>query len=351
MRNHVWAVVSLCILVTLTLVYAGPSKPASQPTVSSTATPMLKVAGMWSLDSGRSSRFDPSGLVWWPATQSFLTVNDKPDEVHVYKIGSPASQPSRNKDGQHVRSLSLLLKSNAVIQRTSPMFPGYRFTFDLEGITACNGHLFVVAEEPRTIIRINPKTKVSTSHTLDVESYYRRSARMRHPMARFSYHSNAGYEGITCDPKAKRLYVIQERQPRYILVVDMPSVWKQGKQLRIHSHFDLPSFSLPRQINGIDSEPDFAGADMDKGFLYVLYRNERLVLKVNPKTHNMLAAYSFRHAEDRLYKQRLPFGLAEGLVVRGNRIYIVMDNNRRPRKLNPTDRRPVLLSFERPKGF
>ena len=114
MRNHVWAVVSLCILVTLTLVYAGPSKPASQPTVSSTATPMLKVAGMWSLDSGRSSRFDPSGLVWWPATQSFLTVNDKPDEVHVYKIGSPASQPSRNKDGQHVRSLSLLLKSNAV---------------------------------------------------------------------------------------------------------------------------------------------------------------------------------------------------------------------------------------------
>ncbi len=326
-------------------VAAGPSSQPTKPYIPTTAgVPKLKLVKMWSLEPSLSGRFDPSGLFYWSQTQSLLTVNDKPDEVQVHSI--LPSSPNSN-----VRSVKMLFRAKAKIQRTSPIFPGYRCMFDLEGITGCGGHLFVVSEEPRTIIRINPTTKVTTSHTLDVEGYYRRSARMRHPIARFSLHANAGYEGITCDPKTGRLYVVQERQPRYILVVSKPSEWKQGKTLRILSHFDLPSFSLPRQIRGVDSEPDFAGADFDNGFLYILYRNERLVLKVNPKNNSLESTYSYRHAEDNLYQQRLPFGLAEGLVVKGNRIYIVLDNNRRPRMNNPSDIRPVLLSFVRPKGF
>lgn len=344
MLHRIRTLVVLFLVMGL-FIAAGPSSQPAQPYVPTTAgVPKLKLAKMWSLEPSLSGRFDPSGLFYWPQTKSLLTVNDKPDEVQVHTI-LPASPKSS------AREVKMLFRAKATIQRTSPMFPGYRFMYDLEGITGCGGHLFVVSEEPRTIIRINPKTKATTSHTLDVEDYYKRSARMRHPIARFSFHPNAGFEGITCDPKTGRLYVVQERQPRYILVVSKPSEWKQGKKLRILSHFDLPTFSLPRQIRGIDSEPDFAGADFDSGSLYILYRNERLVLKVNPKTNSLVSSYSYRHVEDNLYQQRLPFGLAEGLVVKGNRIFIVLDNNRRPRVNNSSDIRPVLFSFVRPKGF
>lgn len=324
------------------------SRPVNTPPLwgSSPQIQPLTLSGMWSLTSEIPGRFDPSGLTYWPEKNLLLTVNDKLDDIHLFAINPFQAPPSG------VLQAKSILKSKVHIPRiASTVWKNYWMSLDLEGIAYCDQHAIVVGEETRLLFRVHPTTGQYTRHALDVQDYMVRSAYQRHPMAGFSLDSNAGYEGIACDSQRKQLYVMQERQPRAILVVAMPTQWKDGQNLRIIRHFDLPGFSLPRNINGINSEPDFAGADIDGAFLYVLYRNERLVMKVDPQRSQLVDVRSYRHAEQGLYQQRNPFGLAEGLVVRKDRIWIVLDNNNRPRVSNPQDRRPVLLSFIRPKGF
>ncbi len=307
----------------------------------------LSLKKAWTLQPPSSGRFDPSGLVYWPPSHSLLTVDDKLHQVKIFSIPLKHSRSLVD-----VKSVRLFFHSRVAVKRPmSDVWRGYRLGLDLEAITSCGSSLWVAAEQTRTLIRIEPSTGVATHHTLNLREYGKTSALDRHPMPGMSRDHNASFEGLACDEKHKRLYVIQERQPRLILQVRLPITFRHNQVLKIVDHFDLPSFHLPHRYGQVDSEPDFSGAAMNGKSLYVLYRNARLILKVDPIQHKLMDVRSYHHAVKHLYRLSKPFGLAEGIVVRGHRIWIALDNNGKPRWGRRNDRRPVLLEFARPSGF
>ncbi len=226
-----------------------------------------------------------------------------------------------------------------------------RHYLDIEGIASCQKHLLLIAEQQRLLFRLDPKRKTWTRHPIPLSEYSARSVRNHRPLPGFSRSANAGYEGIACDEKQKRLYLVQERQPRVILVAELPTRWVSMQPIKIVDHFDVFSQDLPYYQDGKEIPPDFAGAHVDQGMLYLLSRNEYAVLKVDPKRKQLLARVSYSHIEPMLYETREPYGLAEGLVVHNDRIWLIFDNNGRPRKGRPTDRAPVLIEIQRPLGF
>jgi hypothetical protein len=60
--------------------------------------------------------------------------------------------------------------------------------------------------------------------------------------------------------------------------------------------------------------------------------------------------FRYRHAEHDpryMYEDRT-FGMAEGIAIDEQRVYILLDNNEKARAADARDRRPTLFVFERP---
>jgi hypothetical protein len=281
-----------------------------------------------------STRFDSSGLTLALDGKTLLTVNDKLRHLELFSL-----LPGKNE--RVARSFW-----KATGDEPEPLKKGQRLRLDLEGVTSCQGAYLVISEQYREVFRLSPRSNTWTRHPIAL-GRYEHKARRRHPLPRFSLNRNAGYEGIACDEDGKRLFVIQERQPRMVFVIALPKLWHPGESLRVLSHFDLPSLELPRKVGKAWMEPDFAGASVNGGHLYVLYRNARSIQKVSLETFNQVAVASFRKTDASLYKNYRPYGLAEGIVVASKRIWIVYDSNGRRRKNNPADQRPVLLELKR----
>lgn len=329
----------------LVCLVAGTHWRGEAATSQPTSSQELKVKRLFSLEVG-SRRFDPSGLTFGPKPGVLYTVNDKIRQLKVFQIDVPASSAK-----QTVLKVKTSLSSSKKVHLPhSKHFPRFRLRTDAEGIVYCDGAYFLASEQLRHVFRIEPKTGRTTQHPMAFQQYQRMTAARFRPVARFSISINAGLEGIACDASRRRLYLIQERQPRMVLVAQMPKVWKDKQPLVLLEHFDLPSLSLPKRVKGTVLPPDFAGASVADGFLYVLYRNARAIMKVDLKTHTLLATKTYIQLEKGLYKTPRPYGLAEGLAVKGRSIWLIYDNNRR-RRVKSKDRRPVLVELLRPKGF
>jgi hypothetical protein len=346
-----------CAVIGLTLVgglsIVSGRSPASQPTTVPVSIKELRHVRTvalqfrpYSLGLGRKwRRFDPSGLVYLPKQKRFYTVNDKARRFRLFSFSLPAL-------GQQTTPIQMVYNHKVFWpEKPHAHWPRFKMRLDMEGVTVCGGAVYVVSEQQRLVIRYHLKTKKVTRHPIDFATYERKTAQKWRPVPRFSVSFNAGYEGITCDPRRKRLYLIQERQPRMIFAASWLSTWKDGTALSLIDHFDLPSLFLPKRVKGVDLPPDFAGAAMSGSFLYVLYRNARVVMKVDPIRHALIQTVSYGKTESKLYASPKPYGLAEGLALSSQRLFLVFDNNGRPRAQLPTDRRPVVASFKRPKGF
>jgi len=208
--------------------------------------------------------------------------------------------------------------------------------FDLEGITWCQGGFYLAEESTRSILSLNLKG-MAEEHPLGFDKFHAKKGKM----SPFSGVRNAGLEAIACDENKGLLYVFNERQFRMGYVYSL-------KEKKLLEQFDFPSGNtLPRFEKSFWIYPDFAGADFHGGKLYVLVRNQRLILEVDPESYAVLRRLSFARHTEHLYQKNDPFGLAEGLVVRRDKFYIVLDNNGHPRRNNQNDIRPVLLILKR----
>jgi hypothetical protein len=154
---------------------------------------------------------------------------------------------------------------------------------------------------------------------------------------------NAGWEGLAVDCKNNRLYLLKERQPRYILSVDLST-------LKIIDQFNIPE----------TESDDFADAKYKSGHLYLLERNGNYITKINPKTHEVINKYHYRHIashpDGKLFGPE-KYGMAEALVLTESEIWIGLDNNGKNvtdhgiKSLALSGNEPVILKFKRPEGF
>jgi len=154
---------------------------------------------------------------------------------------------------------------------------------------------------------------------------------------------NASWEGLAVDCNNNILYLIKERQPRFILAVDLTT-------LKIVDQFNIPE----------TESNDFADAKFENAHLYLLERNGNYIAKVDPKTHEVIDKVHYRHIAShtagKLYGPE-KYGMAEALVLTDTEIWIGLDNNGKyvtshaKNTYHLTGNEPVILKFKRPVGF
>ncbi len=258
-------------------------------------------------------RFDASGLLLTPSGD-LLTVND---------LGPTLYRIVMRPDGG---SADVVPLDSCFTKTQLAPFAAEKFgRYDCEGIAQDpQGRLYICEEANRWILRCDPNAGRVERLAIDwtpVQNY-------------FSSDRNASFEGIAIG-KGK-LYVANERSAPVIIVVDLA-------RLKVVDHFEV----YPRKFSLFGTH--YSDLSWYDGKLFVLCRQHRVVLEVDPKSHAVLAEFDYRALEDQLdYKKQLPVGIMEGLAVERDFFWLVTDNNGLPRASFPEDRRPTLLRCPRP---
>lgn len=214
---------------------------------------------------------------------------------------------------------------------------------DFEGLAACGTTMFVVDERVRNVLKFRTDG-----------GFERLPLIFSAVKGLYDGGENAGFEGVAVDCDKKVMYLAKERQPRFLLKIDMKK-WKILEQTDV---FD-PTIAKPVARGALDfsSVLDFSDLAFDHGFLYALSRNERDLLKIDPNSMKIVDRRSYAAIENGLYNTGEPFGIAEALVMTGDEIIIGLDNNQTPvseataKKYNVTGNVGSFLYFKRPSGF
>jgi uncharacterized protein YjiK len=156
---------------------------------------------------------------------------------------------------------------------------------------------------------------------------------------------NSGIEGIAIAGKRK-FVVAASREPRGLLQVDLT-----GAKPFINALIaDKSKVPLPAGRR----KPDFSDLAEDRGQLWALSANADAIcmLKWNGHEYTEGEYWTFGHvSNDPKYRYAgLKTGLARGLAMDGQVIYVVMDNKGVGRQGDLADKRPLLLVFKRPRG-
>lgn len=277
----------------------------------------LGAAGTWRLNAPGGERFDASGLFRMPDGE-LLTVSDRGPVIHRVRLrpGSAAADLVPEPGWFPPDQLAAL-------------DAGTQGRYDCEGIAGDDeGRIYLCEEQRRWILRWDPRTWRVERLPIDwspVRKYFSRTD------------SNASFEGIAVG--GGRLYVANEREQGRIVVVDLA-------QSRVVDDFEVRSSVV--SLWG----PHYSDLSWFRGELYVLMREDHVILRVEPRSRRVLAEYDFRAVEsapENRYRRVLPFvGVMEGLAVEERGFWLVTDNNGLPREQDPADTRPTLFYCPRP---
>jgi hypothetical protein len=293
-------------------------KPANSKTDSAEPWPCytLSAEKTWQLNTPRGERFDASGL-FLQKNGELVTVSDR----------NPALCKIRFFD--RTNAADLIEIPNCFSPEQLAPFAAEKFgRYDCEGVTEdSRGRIYYCEEENRWILRFDPKTKKVERLPIDwsrVKKYFYEKDR------------NASFEGIAIG--AGKLFIANERQQGRIIVLDL-------KSLKIIDDFTVrPTKTKMQDIH----YSDLCWFD---GALFALLRENRVVVKIDPKKHRVLAEYNFHameQADDVAYRVAYPTSTMEGLAVDKKHFWLVTDNNGWGRKAFPNDSRPTLFKCRRP---
>jgi len=277
----------------------------------------LSAAQTWRLNLPRGERFDASGLYLTPQGE-LLAVSDR--EPSVYRIQIPPDGDASELDK---------LPNCFTAAQLAQFAPEKIDRYDCEGITVDErGRVYLCEEENRWILRWDPMTRQVERLNIDwtpVQKYFSKTDR------------NASFEGIAIG--GAKLYVANEREQGRIVVVDL-------KTLNVVDDFAVRSSVFAPW------GPHYSDLCWFRGELYVLMREDHVILRVDPHSHRVLAEYDFRAMEtapENKYRLVLPFvGVMEGLAVDDHDFWLVTDNNGLGRVRHPDDPRPTLFRCPRP---
>ncbi len=275
----------------------------------------LKADHVWQLDAPDDIRMDSSGLLRLP-DGSMLVINDRDGAVYSLR-------PELNR-----RTVNLSLATNLFSPTELARFEGRKHgRYDGEGLAIdARGRIYFCEETDRWIMRCEPKTGAVELLEIDWSS-------VSHW---FSTDKNASFEGIAID--GNRLWVANERNIGRIILVDLAS-------LKVVEDFQVAP------VGNSDEDIHYSDLCFFDGFLWVLCRENFMVLKVNPKSHETVGQYNYRAIErstPNVYAQPFNVGFMEGLSVDATSIWLVADNNGFPRVSALNDRRSTLWRCPRP---
>lgn len=204
-------------------------------------------------------------------------------------------------------------------------------TMDWEGITHDpGGSFYLISERRGRLLRVT-LDGTATWATPDLRVKARELGLFKK--------RNAGFEGVTWLGPNHWLGAA-EREPRGLVEF-------KGTAEGVRSEAWDQTFSPFNEALPILRVPDYSGLCMDGGFVYGLFRNAHLVVRLEKQDGEWreTAAWSYRHIETDprwAYKSQT-YGQAEGLVVDGDTVTIIFDNNIGARQADPRDRRPLLV--------
>jgi Esterase-like activity of phytase len=276
---------------------------------------VLKVAETWALDTPGGRRFDASALLWLPDGR-LLTVNDQDGAVARIVFDT-------------VRHTARLETDTGLFTPSAlePLLAEKPGRLDAEGLALdAEGRVYLSEESRRWILRCNPATGAVEKLEIDWT-----------PVKRwFSRDPNASFEGVAIGDG--RLYVANERSVGRIIEVDLST-------LKVVGDFQAAPFGVAAR--------DIHYSDLSwlEGRLWVLCRESRTVIAVDPRTHETKAQFDFGGIElapAHAYLNPYPYGFVEGLAVTASDIWLAVDNNGFGRVKAPSDHRPSLWRCPRP---
>jgi hypothetical protein len=262
--------------------------------------------------------FEPSGLAL--EGEHILTVSDKHDSA-VYEIVQ----------GETNATLRTFVSFTAPSEVAGPL--------DLEGMVADpDGTLLVVSEAALRVLRVTV-TGRATWITPSLGSIGRRAGLFPK--------RNAGIEGIAHLPDG-RLVLAAEREPRGL--VELPA-----DLANVETSPDTHAWAMPSSIHPVPMarDTDFSDLAVADGELYALERNSHLVVRLERTADRWeeREAWSYAHTENDPQYAYVDgrYGVAEGLAIDRDHVYVVTDNNLHARTADPNDVRPELFVFTRPR--
>jgi hypothetical protein len=258
-------------------------------------------------------RFDASGLLRTREGE-LLTLRDRGPTL--YRIELVPGAPAAN----------LVPLTNCFTDtQLRTLASSRRPALDCEGIAQdAQGRLYLCDEPMRWILRCDPQGGAVERLVIDwspVQKY-------------FGQDLNASFEGIAIGNG--KLYVANERSAPVIIVVDLAA-------LKVIDHFVV----VPQKPNAFGTQ--YSDLCWFEGHLFVLCRQQQVILEVQPDTRAVLAEYDYREVEAGLgFNTFNLVGLMEGLAVERDWFWLVTDNNGLARRGTTRDTRPVLLKCRRP---
>ena len=209
-------------------------------------------------------------------------------------------------------------------------------TYDWEGITCdTKGNIYLASEAFFNIAKID-----SSGHAQWILPNIYASGRQQELFQVY----NGGIEGLAWKDD-RMLYIAAERSERGILAAQITEEgWELSKVLSI------PKTSIKNQT----SRPqDFAGLWQEGAYLFTLERNNFLVCRRSINRLDIERCWSYRHIENaEIFRYNdTEFGIAEGLARQKNKLYIVVDNNKKARVNNRTDTAPILMIYQLPEDW
>lgn len=274
---------------------------------------LLAAESYWRVKTGEHRRFDASALAWKEG--QLLTVNDRGPELYQIVLGEENEATLRK---------TKFFSSTQVTEAS----PRRNRRHDGEGIALDPaGNLYLSEESQRVIYRSSPSGGKVEALPIDW------SAARKY----FLGGMNASFEGVAIG--GGKIYVANERETPRILVVDLASLKLEG---------DFFVDSLGFALGG----PHYSDLAFSGGSLFVLDRNHRCILEVDPETRKVTAEYSYASmeiAEEHAYMTQFPTGTMEGLAVDDRYFWLITDNNGLGRYQAKTDTRPTLFRCARPR--
>lgn len=277
---------------------------------------VLQADAFWRLRPPHNERFDASALAW--RKDQLLTLNDRGPELYEIVLGE--------KNEGELRKTKLI--ATADVMKASLARKGRGGRFDCEGMALDeSGNIYICEEAQRLIFRASPDG--GTIEALPIDW----SAARKY----FLGGANASFEGVAVG--GGKLFVANERENPRVLVVDL-----ETKQLEETFFVDSLGFAI--------GGPHYSDLAYYDGSLFVLDRNHRCILEVDPKARKVVAEHSFGTMEisnDHAYVTEYPTGTMEGLAVDDKYFWLVTDNNGLGRFAAKSDIRPTLFRCVRPR--
>lgn len=302
----------LGLLAPLTLVVACVNTPAAPeglaPCAPGRRAPIeLSVERVLPVEA--DEHFQPSGL--YLSQGRLLTVSDKHDDT-IFELS---------------------LQSDRAVARPLLTFePPSGKALDLEGLTGYDdGSLLLASESHCRLLVVSPSGHAHWS-TPSLEELGREAGLFQK--------SNAGLEGVA--RVGKQLVLAAEREPRGLLEAD-----DEGRHVVAYR---MPAAACTARSK---RSADISDLTVSDGELFALERNAHLIVRLARVDGRYREAgyWSYARAENdpRYRYEDRTFGLAEGLALDAQHVYVVLDNNEQPREAALDDRRPQLFVFERPR--